>query len=205
METAASISTRGSTCAVIRPGAAVSSVVGENTAKGGHTVNAHTVVTLVEVVVVAALVVVLVVRRLVGRPVTLRGALRPPISLILVGILQLGHAPAHLSPQAILALLVMCVVGAGLGALRGSTVQVSVREGFLWSRYRRVTLALWVVSLATRVGIGMAFGGAGGTDGIMLGVGVTLLAEAIVVLVRGRGLGAVAPTVPGARIRVGVR
>lgn len=83
---------------------------------------------------------------------------------------------------------------AGLGAARGGTVAVSVRDGRPWLRYRAVTLAWRAATVAVRVGLAVLAHAAGATVAgsgptLLPWAGVTLLAEGAVVAHRADTLG----------------
>ena len=73
-----------------------------------------------------------------------------------------------------------------MGAARGATVTVAVRDGRPWLRYRPVTLGLWAATVAVRVGLTVLAHAAGATvagsgPALLLSAGVTLLAEGAIV------------------------
>ena len=73
-----------------------------------------------------------------------------------------------------------------LGNACGASVQLLQKNGRLWQRYRRRTLALWALLVGTRVVLAaiahVAHAPLGaGTQTILLGLGLSLLGEAAVV------------------------
>ena len=112
------------------------------------------IITVVLVVLVLAAVGYVLVSRIAGRPVNTRRLLVLPGVLTAMGALQLaGAVSAGIRPQDLGLLAVGLAAAAGLGAARGATVAVSVRDGRPWLRYRAVTLALWAATVAVRVGL----------------------------------------------------
>ena len=120
---------------------------------------------------------------------------RHPAVLTAMGALQLaGAVSAGMRPQDLGLLAVGLAAAAGLGAARGATVTVSVRDGGPWLRYRAATLALWAATVAVRVGLTVLAHAAGATvagsgPALLLSAGVTLLAEGAVVAHRASTIG----------------
>lgn len=143
------------------------------------------------IVLVAGLVIWTIAGRMLGRPLRQRRLFLIPAILAVVGLTQLSGV--HLTAMDLALLVVQIVVGLGIGALRGLTIHLYERDGFLWMRYRWTTLALWVLSIAVR--LAFAFGGhmVGADDGnsqvLMIGFGVSLLGEGLIVAWRANGLG----------------
>ncbi|MCK2219898.1 hypothetical protein MF672_039800 [Actinomadura sp. ATCC 31491] len=97
--------------------------------------------------------------------------------------------PAHLALS--LALLVAEVVSAlGLAAWRAATVRVWLDgEGTAWTKATGWTLLAWLVSIAVRAGLyfaGDSLGVTVSTGGLLLFVGLTLGAQAYLIIRRGR-------------------
>jgi hypothetical protein len=138
-------------------------------------------------------------RRLSGEPLHARRLVLLPVALTGWG----GYTLAHTHMQARTLDLAVLAVGAAVGLiggmLRGATVRVFPRDGHLWYRYRPLTIAIWVVLIALRVGQTVA-GHAVGADtavlsaGLPLMFGLSLLGEAAVV--GGRGLRTGVPFAP---------
>lgn len=145
------------------------------------------IITVVLVVLVLAAVGYVLVSRIAGRPVNTRRLLVLPGVLTAMGALQLaGAVSAGIRPQDLGLLAVGLAAAAGLGAARGATVAVSVRDGRPWLRYRAFTLALWAATVAVRVGLTALAHEAGATvsasgPALLLSAGVTLLAEGVIV------------------------
>jgi hypothetical protein len=145
------------------------------------------IITVVLVVLVLAAVGYVLVSRIAGRPVNTRRLLVLPGVLTAMGALQLaGVVSAGIRPQDLGLLAVGLAAAAGLGAARGATVAVSVRDGRPWLRYRAFTLALWAATVAVRVGLTVLAHDAGATvsasgPALLLSAGVTLLAEGVIV------------------------
>ena len=89
-----------------------------------------------------AAVAYVLVSRVAGRPVNTRRLLVLPAALSAMGALQLaGAMSGGIRPTDVGLLAVGLVAAVGLGAARGATVAVSVRDGRRWWWYRPATLA----------------------------------------------------------------
>jgi len=145
------------------------------------------IITVVVVTLVLAVVGYVLASRIAGQPVNTRRLLVLPGVLTAMGLLELsGAVTSGVRPQDLGLLAVGLAAAAGLGAARGATVTVAVRDGRPWLRYRPVTLGLWAATVAVRVGLtvlahtaGAAVAGSG--PALLVSVGVTLLAEGAVV------------------------
>ncbi|GAA0919260.1 DUF1453 family protein [Virgisporangium aurantiacum] len=132
-------------------------------------------------VLVAVAVVVLVVKRFLGEPLVARDLLVPPVVLVAVG----GYAVVRAGPVSVRE--VVWVVGSALagmvlGAVRGGTVRLFVRNGALWQRYSAWTIVAWAASIAVGAGLGwLAVRGGVRAEvrPVTLSVGVSLLGELV--------------------------
>src|ERR1700730_10042734 len=113
----------------------------------------------VQIILIVALLIYVIVRRLQGLPLRIGRVLVVPLVVLALGVSQL----THLEARDIALLTVEAVVGLGLGALRGGTIALYERGGYLWFRYRPVTVAIWLATVAVRVvlQIGLPVGSAG--------------------------------------------
>ncbi len=123
-----------------------------------------------------------------GRPINPRRLVLMPAVLGGYGVLQFtGAAGRGLRTVDVGIVAAGTAVAAAMGVARGVTVAVEVRDGQPWMRYRPITLALWAATLATRltvtaISIGLGWSPAASRwPALLLSVGVTLLAEGIVV------------------------
>jgi hypothetical protein len=129
---------------------------------------------------VVAAVVVIVVKRFLGEPLVARDLLVPPAVLVAVG----GYAVVRAGPVTGAAL-----AGLALGAVRGGTVRLFVRNGALWQRYSVWTVVAWAASIAVGAGLGWLAVRGGVREEVRpvtLSVGVSLLGE--VAILGGRTL-----------------
>jgi hypothetical protein len=130
----------------------------------------------------AALVVWVVARQFTGRYVPARRSLLVPLVLFVVGLSQATHV-------AWTALAVVAVVGdllltAALGVLRGYGIRLTMREGYLYQRGGRLSVALWVLTIGARLGVALPFAhtsaGPALAATLTLSFGVSLAAQYLV-------------------------
>ena len=153
--------------------------------------------TYLQILLIAAVIVVVIARRFAGAPVRAR-SLVLPLGLSVYGVVLLRGR--HIGLTDLVFLAVELVLAFGVGALRGTTIALYVRDGHLWQRYRWSTLAAWLGAIALRVGLAVGGHLAGVhivTSSLLLVLGVSLVAEALVVEQRARRHGA--PILPGRR------
>ncbi|MCE3550121.1 hypothetical protein LWC33_01465 [Pseudonocardia sp. RS11V-5] len=143
---------------------------------------------LVTALVVAALLVWVVTRQLTDRPVTDRRTMLVPLVLTVLGVLTLlqAHAPVTTVGLALTGVELLLVVG--LGVLRGRSVRLFVRDGVLHQRGGAVTLALWVLTIGLRIGLGLLAVrlGAGALESatLLASLGLSLLVQGWVLRAR---------------------
>ena len=149
-------------------------------------------ITVLSAFLVLAAVGYVLVSRWHGRPINSRRLLLMPALLSGYGVLQFtGAAGRGLRPVDVMIVAAGTAVAAAMGVARAVTVAVYVRDGQPWMRYRAATLALWAATVVTRLAvtaISIATGSSAAASrgpAILLSVGVTLLAEGVVVTHRG--------------------
>ncbi|MDT8913308.1 DUF1453 domain-containing protein [Amycolatopsis sp. PS_44_ISF1] len=141
-----------------------------------------------QVVLIIAVIAYVLIRRLAGEPAEAKRMLILPAILIAVGLSQLDDLGR--SGVAVLFLAGTTLVSAALGALRGVTIRLPRRDGIVFMRYTAVTIVLWVVNIAVKIGAGLLLGAIdpAGSDALggttFLTVGVGMLLEGVVVLAR---------------------
>ncbi|MFI6291239.1 hypothetical protein ACIBEJ_06600 [Nonomuraea sp. NPDC050790] len=146
----------------------------------------------VTVLVVVALVVVVVIRRFRGEPLRARDLYAAPVILVAIGAHTLLK-DVRPSGSDLAWVLAGAAAGLLLGALRGLTPRLFVRDGHLWQRYSVWTLVVWVVSAAVNIGLGAAATATGTPEQLRpmtLSIGVGLLGEALTLALRARRAGA---------------
>jgi hypothetical protein len=139
---------------------------------------------LLQILLIAVVVVFVIVRRFAGQPLR-AGSFVLPLGLAIWGAYELRHGHLGLPELAFLAGEV--VAGLALGAARGATIQLYVRDGHLWQRYRWATLAMWGAAIVTRVGMvaaGYAMGLHLPAQSLLVVLGASLLAESAIVTQR---------------------
>jgi hypothetical protein len=139
------------------------------------------------VVVAIVAVTYILWSRTQGRLFNLRRMVLLPAVLIVIGITGLtGSAAVHFGPKDVAFLVASVGISAVLGAVRGGTIELFSRQGALWQRYTRWTVLLWIALIVTRlvmIGVASSAGASagGGTNSLLLTLGISLLAEAGVV------------------------
>ena len=142
-----------------------------------------------DILLVLAAVTWVMSRRMAGQLLQAKSLLVLPAVLTIIGITQLRHLhPADVTTVAFIAVSIgLSVV---LGLVRGATVHLGERGQELWMRYRVSTVVLWVATLAVKVvavplerGVSHASASAAG-HALMLSIGLGVLAESAVVLLR---------------------
>lgn len=125
--------------------------------------------------------------RMQGRPLQARRLLVLPAVLTVIGIFDLtGSSAPHLGSKDIAFLVASITLSVVLGAARGATIELYPREGALWQRYRRRTVALWITLISAKLVLAALASAAhaqagGGTNSLMLSLGLSLAAEAAIV------------------------
>jgi hypothetical protein len=136
---------------------------------------------LIVILLIAALVVVMIVRRFLGQPVRTQSFVLP---LVLSGWGLTQLRGVHLGAADLVFLAVEAVLAVGVGLARGATIELYLRDGHLWQRYRWSTLTVWIGAILLRlgsVGAGSLVGVHVATRGLVLVLGVSFLAEAALV------------------------
>lgn len=140
--------------------------------------------TPIEILLVVALVGYMLIRRLMGEPAQAKRMLVLPAVLTVVG-LSSAQSVLH-DPTQLGFLAVTTLVGIAIGALRGASVKVFVRDGIVNMRYTWITIVLWVVNIAAKLGGNFLLSSidphADGGNTLMLTLGAGLLMEGVVVL-----------------------
>lgn len=166
-----------------------------------------TCMNLLQILLIAAVVIFVMVRRFTGQPVGAR-SLAVPLGLTVWG--ALGLRGVSLSAMDVAFLAVSLLVGLAAGAARGATIQLFVRDGQLWQRYRLATLGVWLMLILVRIGLTAgehAFGAhVAAGQAMLVTFGLSLVAESLVVGRRAMTTGVpLAPARRGSRIGAGYR
>lgn len=144
---------------------------------------------LVDILLIVAGVGYLLVRRILGDIVQIKGLLLLPVVLTGVGLFQVDDLGA-LDLTTVGFVAVGIALSLVIGVVRGMTVHLGVRHGELWMRYRASTVGLWVLNFAVKgalIPVQVAFtkqSAAAATHTLPLSIGLGILAESAVVLLR---------------------
>jgi hypothetical protein len=142
---------------------------------------------IVEIVIIIAVVVYMLISRMMGQPAQAKRMLLLPAILTVVGVTQLSGVN---SATSVLFLVATAAISVVLGAARGFSVRISLRDGVAFVRYTGLTVALWVLNIAVKFGANFALGAivgkaaGGASNSIMVTIGLGLLVEGLVVLYR---------------------
>jgi hypothetical protein len=141
-----------------------------------------------EIVLIVAAIGYLLVRRMTGEPAQAKRMLILPAVLSVIGLNDVSGQVK--SPLSLAFLTGTAAVSILLGVLRGTSVHISHRDGVAFVRYTGVTVLLWVLNVAFKLGANLALhtlspkdaGVAGNSLLFTLGVGI--VAEGLVILYR---------------------
>ncbi|BBB01729.1 hypothetical protein RVR_9271 [Actinacidiphila reveromycinica] len=128
-------------------------------------------------------------RRTIGEALRAGPVLAVPLALAALGLVAVsGARPA--GPATVALVAAGCGLGAALGLARGATVRLTERDGTPWMRYGAGTLLLWAAGAVLQAGaalLGRAAAPAAAhaaAHGLVLAVGIGVLAETLVALFR---------------------
>ena len=137
--------------------------------------------------VIGILVGLLVLVRVIGRQVTgslvsQRSLVLMPAILLVLGVFSLSSALDGASTGELAFLGLDAVVLIGLGLARGASVRLERRDEGLWQKGTAVTLAIWLLTIALRVGAAFASAalwpdGKLGHATLALTIGLTIAAQ----------------------------
>jgi hypothetical protein len=140
-------------------------------------------------ILIAAIALIVIYRQFQTRAISTRGLVILPLALLVLGANGLAQTPPK-GALAIGALALEAAIGIGLGALRGRSVLVwQDTGGTWWRRGTRTTAALWVGTIAVRIGVIVGARLLGDHDAtssgsIELALGVSLAAQFAVIALR---------------------
>ncbi|WP_407287275.1 DUF1453 domain-containing protein [Streptomyces sp. BP-8] len=141
--------------------------------------------------IIAAVVIAVVIKRMIGEPVNAKDLFIAPAILTGIGILSLIKK-TDLTGTDLTWVITGAVLGAGLGALRGATVQLVDKGGVLWQRYTGRTFLTLIGALAVTAGFSILAAKMGMHESarpVQLSVGVSFLGESLMVGRRGMASG----------------
>lgn len=113
---------------------------------------------------------------------------RLPLILLVIGFISASQAHLTAGAATMLVIGADLVLTAVLGAARGYSIQLSSRDGYLYQRGGLPTLALWLLSIAVRLGLELYAHrvgvGVAATSTLTLTFGVSLAVQALVLQTR---------------------
>lgn len=116
-----------------------------------------------------------------------------PAILVVLGLEQVVTADVRWGALAVLMVAADLLLAAGLGAVRGAAVRLSLRDGYLYRCGGGLSLALWAVSIGVRVLISVLADGTSAGPAVAttltLGFGVSIAAQYTVLAARVRADG----------------
>ena len=142
---------------------------------------------IVEIVIIVAVVIYMLISRMIGQPAQAKRMLLLPAILTVVGVTQLSGVHSSTS---VLFLVATAAISVVIGAARGFSVRISLRDGAAFVRYTGWTVALWVLNIAVKFGANALLGAIAGkavgdaSNSVMVTIGLGLLVEGLVVLYR---------------------
>jgi len=147
---------------------------------------------LPSIVIALAVIAWVVSRQFRTQPVNERKMYVLPLILAAAGISQAGLIDPRHQALSVGLLAVESVVALGLGLLRAATVRIWRDEsGMLWRSGTWLTAGAWLLSVAARIalmGAGYMLGVKSGSGGVLLFLGISLLAQNAIVAWRARFL-----------------
>ncbi|RSN40060.1 DUF1453 domain-containing protein [Amycolatopsis sp. WAC 04197] len=142
--------------------------------------------TPVEIVLIVAAVGYVLIRRLAGDVAEAKRMLLLPAILAVIGLSEVDESVQ--SATAVAFLMGTLAVSVLFGVLRGASIRIYQQDGVAHMRYTWLTIALWILNVAAKVGanllLGLITGVASGGNSVMLTIGVGMLVEGVVVLAR---------------------
>ncbi len=143
----------------------------------------------IDILLIIAGVGYLFARRMIGQLLEIKSLLVLPVVLTGIGVSDVAHLH-HVDAASVAVLAVSVAVSVALGVVRGRTVHLGVRDGALWMRYRVSSVLLWVLNIALKgalLPVAHAVSPHAAPvvgHGLLLAIGLGILAESAVVLVR---------------------
>lgn len=143
---------------------------------------------LANIALYVAILGFVVFRRIQGRPlVSVRQLLLLPVIVTVLGFEDMTHR--SLGAVDVTFAVIGCVLSFGLGALRGTTNLITVRDGAPWVKWGTRSVVIFAVNIAAKIALDVGCVIAGGTasgasSSLVLSGGLMLLGEAAVVLLR---------------------
>jgi membrane protein CcdC involved in cytochrome C biogenesis len=138
----------------------------------------------IEIVLIIAVIGYVLLRRMAGQPAQGKKLLILPAVIMVIGITSLGHTWSPLSVGFLVATTAMSFV---LGIFRGVSIKLFEKDGIVWMKYTKTTVALWIGNIAIKVVAAVALAAIDPTaahqesTGLLISLGMGILMEGIVV------------------------
>jgi hypothetical protein len=144
-----------------------------------------------EALATLAIALLVVIVRIRGRELSVRNLTLLPGLLLALGVASIGPQLHTVHLHAIDGAIIAAdlALALGIGSVRGFTVLIYPHQGAIWYRYGAATVALWCLSIAARVVLGVV-GAHHGAAPVVTGatvlpmLGLTLLAQNTIVWLR---------------------
>jgi membrane protein CcdC involved in cytochrome C biogenesis len=142
----------------------------------------------IEIILVIALLAYTLVRRSAGQPAQGRKLLVAPLVFIVIGLFVLSHSWTSFGIVVVVASGLISVV---FGIVRGFTIKLYDKDGVVWMKYTKVTIALWIANIVIKLAGAAIIAGfdpaaaSQESSGLILRLGLGVLMEGIVVASRG--------------------
>ncbi|MEV5509633.1 DUF1453 family protein [Streptomyces orinoci] len=141
--------------------------------------------------IILVLVIAVVIKRLIGEPINVRDLFAPPVVLIIIGCVSLAKMK-DVTNTDLGWVIGGSILGMALGAYRGTTIQISEKQGYLYQRYTGKTFLAVVGTLVIMAAFGflaVKMGMHENARPVQLSIGVSFLGESLVVGRRGLATG----------------
>jgi hypothetical protein len=144
------------------------------------------------ILIYVALIGYVLFKKVQGQPLkTPRRLFALPVILIVLGFGDLTNG-AGLKPIEITVTVIGALISLALGALRGRADKLSTRDGLAIMQWGTASLALFFGNIAAKLVLDLIAGASGGSaaaagKSLIFTLGLTLLAEAVVLFVRSGG------------------
>jgi membrane protein CcdC involved in cytochrome C biogenesis len=142
----------------------------------------------IEIILVIALLAYTLVRRSAGQPAQGRKLLVAPLVFIVIGLFVISHTWTSLGIGVVVVSTLVSIV---FGIVRGFSIKLYDKNGIVWMKYTKVTIALWIANIAIKLVGAVIIAGidpaaaSQESSGLFLRLGLGVLMEGIIVAARG--------------------
>ncbi|GAA5160199.1 MULTISPECIES: hypothetical protein [Amycolatopsis] len=132
-----------------------------------------------------------VYRQLRGSTITIRGLTLIPVILVVLGVANCARVLPQASGREIALLVADLAILLVLGVARAASTRLGLRNGYAFQKGTSLTLVLWLVTVAIRVGFaaaGASLGAAGAltSASVLLSVGLSIGVQNVLIYQRAR-------------------